>query len=116
MRDVGIEVWQGSDLVPGHHWGNYVLITARLSVLAARAELIGMRVPVNPRHNDKQSNDFLVSRAQRGVQHDVTLINSHAPLPPDAKHWQPTEQLHRSPFHAEGSAARVPRCHQGKTS
>ena len=57
MRDVGLEVWEGSDLVPGQRWANYVLLTAPLSTLAARAELMKMRVTVNPMHGD---DDFVV--------------------------------------------------------
>jgi len=41
-------VWEGRSMVSGNAWQNYVLLTAPLSVLAARAEMMGMKVPVNP--------------------------------------------------------------------
>lgn len=41
-------MWEGRSMVSGNAWQNYVLLTAPLSVLAARAEMMGMKVPVNP--------------------------------------------------------------------
>lgn len=50
MRDVGLHVWETDSIISASK-RDYILITAPLSTLAARAEMLQMKVRVKPKSN-----------------------------------------------------------------